>query len=64
MTFALQAFMQGTADSAEENFPEATTAFQRARELDPKCAYVADRPAEVERQQHTASATLPAAAKP
>ena len=63
-TLALQAFMQGNADAAEENFPEATAAFQRARELDPKCAYVADRPAEVERQQHAASATLPATANP
>lgn len=64
MTFALQAFMQGNADSAEENFPEATAAVQRARELDPRCAYGADRPAEVERQQHAASAALPATAKP
>jgi hypothetical protein len=64
MTFALQAFMQGNADSAEENFPEATAAFQRARELDPKCAYGADRPAEGARPPHAASTTLPAAAKP
>jgi hypothetical protein len=63
-TLALQAFMQGNADLAEENFPEATAAFQRARELDPKRAYVADRLAEVERQQHAASATLPATAHP
>jgi Flp pilus assembly protein TadD len=61
---ALQAFMQGNAYLAEENFPEATAAFQRARELDPKRAYVADRLAEVERQQHAASATLPAPSNP
>jgi hypothetical protein len=63
-TLALQAFMQGNAYLAEENFPEATAAFQRARELDPKRAYVADRLAEVERQQHAASATLLATANP
>jgi hypothetical protein len=61
---ALEAFMQGNAYLAEEKFPEATAAFQRARELDPKRAYVADRLAEVERQQHAASATLPATANP
>jgi Flp pilus assembly protein TadD len=63
-TLALQAFMQGNAYLAEENFPQATAAFQRARELDPKRAYVADRLAEVARQQHAASATLPATAHP
>jgi hypothetical protein len=63
-TLAFQAFMQANANLAEENFTEATAAFQRARELDPKCGYAADRPAEVARQQHEASATLPATANP
>ena len=43
--------MQGNADLAAEKFPEATAAFHRARELDPKRAHVADRLAEVARRQ-------------
>lgn len=51
-TLALEAFMQGNADLAGGKFAEATAAFQRARELDPKCLHVANRLAEVERRQH------------
>jgi hypothetical protein len=35
-----------------------------ALDLDPKCGYAADRPAEVARQQHAASAILPATVNP
>jgi Flp pilus assembly protein TadD len=60
-SLALEAFMQGNAYLAEENFPEATAAFHRARELDPKRPHVVDRLAEVARRQHAATATRPAA---
>jgi Flp pilus assembly protein TadD len=60
-TLALEAFMQGNAYLAEENFPEATAAFHRARELDPKRPHVVDRLTEVARRQHAATATRPAA---
>jgi predicted Zn-dependent protease len=60
-TLALEAFMQGNAYMAAEKFPEATAAFHRARELDPKRPHVVDRLAEVARRQHAATATRPAA---
>jgi len=60
-TLALAAFMQGNAYMAAEKFPEATAAFHRARELDPKRPHVVDRLAEVARRQHAATATRPAA---
>jgi predicted Zn-dependent protease len=60
-TLALEAFMQGNAYMAAEKFPEATAAFHRARELDPKRPHVVDRLAEVTRRQHAATATRPAA---
>ena len=60
-TLALEAFMQGNAYMAAEKFPEATAAFDRARELDPKRPHVVDRLAEVARRQHAATATRPAA---
>ena len=60
-TLALEAFMQGNAYMAAEKFPEATAAFHRARELDPKRPHVVDRLAEVARRQQAATATLPAA---
>jgi predicted negative regulator of RcsB-dependent stress response len=60
-TLALEAFMQGNAYLAAEKFTEATAAFHQALELDPKRAHVADRLAEVERRQHAATATRPAA---
>jgi hypothetical protein len=61
-TLALEAFMQGNSCLAGAQFNDATAAFQRARELDPKCLHVADRLAEVERRQHAASVTPPVAA--
>lgn len=57
---ALEAFTQGNSCLAEGKFAEATAAFHRARELDPKRPHVADRLAEVERQQRAAMATSPA----
>ena len=60
-SLALEAFMQGNAYMAAEKFPEATAAFHRARELDPKRPHVVERLAEVARRQHAATATLPAA---
>jgi hypothetical protein len=59
-TLAFEAFTHGNTCLAEGKFAEATAAFQRARELDPKRLHVADRLAEVERRQHAASATSPA----
>ena len=56
-TLALDAFMQGNTYLAAEKFAEATAAFQRARELDPKRAHVADRLAEVVRRQGAVLAT-------
>jgi Tfp pilus assembly protein PilF len=53
---------EGNAYLAEENFPEATAAFERARELDPKRPHVAERLAEVARRQHAASAPAPGVA--
>jgi len=55
-TLALEAFTHGNSCLAEGKFADAIAAFQRARELDPKRPHVADRLAEVERQQHTARA--------
>jgi hypothetical protein len=60
-TLALDAFTHGNACLAAGKFAEATVAFQRSRELDPKRPYVAERLAEVERQQH-ASIASPATA--
>jgi len=58
-TLALDAFAHGNSYLAEGKFDDAIAAFNRARELDPKRAHVADRLAEVERRQHAVSATLP-----
>jgi Tetratricopeptide repeat len=58
-TLALEAFAQGNSYLAEGKFAGAIAAFHQARELDPKRAYVAERLAEVERQQHAASARPP-----
>jgi len=49
---ALEAFIQGNTDLAGGKFTEATAAFQRTRELDPKHPYVVERLAAVERRQH------------
>jgi len=59
-TLAFESFTRGNSCLAEGKFAEATAAFHRALELDPKRPHVADRLAEVERRQQAASATLPA----
>ena len=61
-TLAVEAFMQGNTCLAAGQFEDATAAFERARELDPKRLHVAERLAEVDRRQHAASATSPVAA--
>ncbi len=59
-TLALEAFTHGNTCLAEGKFIEATAAFHKARELDPKRAHVADRLVEVERRQQAAVGTSPA----
>jgi hypothetical protein len=59
---AFEAFTHGNTCLAAGQFAEATAAFQRARELDPKRPHVAERLAEVARRQHAANATAPVAA--
>jgi hypothetical protein len=54
-SLAFEAFTHGNTCLAAGKFAEATGAFQRARELDPKRPHVAERLAEVERQQQAAS---------
>ncbi len=61
-TLALDAFTHGNGCLAEGKFAEATAAFHRARELDPKRPHVANRLAEVERRQQAASAMPPVSA--
>ena len=61
-TRAVEAFTHGNTCLAEGRFADATAAFERARALDPKRLHVAERLAEVERRQHTASAPAPVAA--
>ena len=61
-TRAFEAFAHGNACLAAGQLADATAAFERARALDPKRAYVAERLAEVARQQHAASAPAPVAA--
>jgi len=60
-TRAFEAFSHGNSCLAAGQLSDATAAFEQARELDPKRPYVAERLAEVERQQHAASATAPVA---
>jgi hypothetical protein len=55
-TLALQAFAHGNSCLAAGQFTEAIAAFHQAREIEPKHPHVAGRLAEVERQQHAASA--------
>jgi hypothetical protein len=57
-TLALQAFTHGNSCLAAGQFADASAAFHRAREIDPKHPHVAGRLAEVERRQHAASVTL------
>jgi hypothetical protein len=52
---AFEAFTHGNTCLAEGKFAEATAAFHRSRELDPKRPHVAERLAEVARRQHAAS---------
>lgn len=56
-TLAFEAFTRGNTCLAAGQFSEATAAFERARELDPKRLHVADRLAEVARRQEAANAT-------
>lgn len=59
-SLALEAFTHGNSCLAEGKFDEATAAFHRSRELDPKRPHIDDRLAEVERRQHAVSAMPPA----
>jgi hypothetical protein len=59
---AFEAFSYGNTCLAEGKFAEATAAFHRSRELDPKRPHVAERLAEVARRQHAASSPPPASA--
>jgi hypothetical protein len=52
---AFEAFTHGNTCLAEGKFTEATAAFQRSRELDPKRPHVAERLAEVARRQSAAN---------
>jgi hypothetical protein len=52
---AFEAFTHGNSCLAAGQFAEATAAFQRARELDPKRPHVTERLAEVVRRQHAVS---------
>jgi Flp pilus assembly protein TadD len=54
-SLAFEAFTHGNTCLAAGKFAEATAAFQRARELDPKRPHVSARLAEVARRQQTAS---------
>jgi hypothetical protein len=56
---AFEAFTHGNMCLAEGKFAEATAAFQRSRQLDPKRPHVAERLAEVVRRQHAASEAPP-----
>jgi hypothetical protein len=61
---AFEAFTHGNTCLAAGQFAEASAAFQRARELDPKRPHVAERLAEVERRQHAALAAAAAGTAP
>jgi cytochrome c-type biogenesis protein CcmH/NrfG len=61
-TLAFEAFTIGNSCLAAGQLADATAAFERARVLDPKRPYVAERLAEVARQQHALSAPAPVAA--
>src|ERR671936_456850 len=55
-TRAFEAFAHGNSCLAAGQWADATAAFEQARALDPKRTYVAQRLAEVNSRQHTASA--------
>jgi hypothetical protein len=59
---AFEAFTYGNTCLAEGKFAEATAAFQRSRELDPKRPHVGERLAEVARRQHAATPSPTSAA--
>ena len=59
---AFEAFAHGNRCLMAGQWTDATAAFEQARTLDPKRPYVAERLAEVARQQHAASALAPVAA--
>jgi hypothetical protein len=61
-TRAFEAFAHGNRCLVAGQWADATAAFEQARTLDPKRPYVAERLAEVDRQQHAASTTSPVAA--
>jgi hypothetical protein len=61
-SLAFEAFTHGNTCLAAGKFAEATAAFHRSRELDPKRPHVAERLAEVARRQHAANATPTAGA--
>jgi hypothetical protein len=61
-TRAFEAFAHGNSCLVAGQWADATAAFEQARTLDPKRPYVAERLAEVARQQHAASALAPVAA--
>jgi Tetratricopeptide repeat len=55
-TRAFEAFAHGNSCLAAGQWADATAAFERARALDPKRPYVAERLAEVARRQRAVSA--------
>jgi hypothetical protein len=61
-TRAFEAFADGNRCLMAGHWADATAAFEQARTLDPKRPYVAERLAEVARQQHATSALAPVAA--
>ena len=61
-TRAFEAFTHGNTCLAAGQYADATAAFERARALDPKRPYVAERLAEVARRQQAASAPASVAA--
>jgi hypothetical protein len=61
-TLAFEAFTHGNTCLAAGQFTDATAAFERARELDPKRPHVAERLTEVARRQAAASPPPAAAA--
>jgi hypothetical protein len=61
-TRASEAFAHGNSCLMAGQWTDATAAFEQARTLDPKRPYVAERLAEVARQQHAASPPAPVTA--
>ena len=57
---AFEAFAHGNRCLAAGQWADATAAFEQARTLDPKRPYVAERLAEVARQQYAVPAAAPA----